>query len=110
MRNLVVKNDRNRAATHLDRSKEPQLTVGEGLLDYFAESAENVAQRVYDNESVRCFIGETELKGVVDLEPAIKFPPLSEEDKENRVLRVEMSFTPGYNPALAEFMDSLANR
>lgn len=110
MRNLVAKNDRNRAATHLDRSKEPQFTVGEGLLDYFAESAENVAQRVYDNATVRCFIDGTEIKGIKDFEPAITCPPLSEEDKENRILRVELSFTPGYNLVLAEFMDSLANR
>jgi hypothetical protein len=107
MRNLVAKHDHNRAATHLDRSKEPQLSVDEGLLDYYAENAENVAQRVYDNESVRLFIGGTEVKGLVDFEPA---QPLSEEDKKNRVLRVEMSFTPGYNPVLAEFMDSLVKR
>lgn len=48
MRNPVAKNDHNRAATHLDRSKEPQNTVDEGLLDYFAENAEKVAQREYD--------------------------------------------------------------
>ncbi|UNA02900.1 hypothetical protein [Enterobacter phage vB_ExiM_F5M1E] len=52
MRNLVAKNDHNRAATHLDRSKEPLLTVDEGLLDYYAEHAENVAQSEYARASV----------------------------------------------------------
>lgn len=80
MRNLVAKNDHNRAATHLDRSKEPQLTVDEGLLDYFAESAENVAQRVYDNTRVT--------KAVRLLEVGDKAKDLS----------------------LSEFLDSLANR
>lgn len=51
MRNFVAKNDRNRAATHLDRSKEPQLTIDEGLLDYFAENAENVAYSEYERAS-----------------------------------------------------------
>lgn len=110
MRNFVAKNDRNRAATHLDRSKEPQLSVDEGLLDYYAENAENVAQRVYDNKEVRCFIDGTEIKGIVDFEHIVRCPPPSEEDIRDRVLRIEMSFTPGYNPVLIEFMDSLLKR
>lgn len=51
MRNLVAKNDRNRAATHPDRSKRPQKTVDEGLLEYFSENAENVAYREYQRAS-----------------------------------------------------------
>lgn len=51
MRNLVAKHDRSRAATHLDRSKEPQQTVDEGLLDYYAENAENVAYCEYQRAS-----------------------------------------------------------
>lgn len=58
MRNLVAKNDHNRSATHLDRSKEPQLSVDEGLLDYFAENAENVAQREYDRASGFLYPGQ----------------------------------------------------
>lgn len=34
MRNFVAKNDFNRASTHVDRSKEPQLTIEDGLDDY----------------------------------------------------------------------------
>lgn len=52
MRNPVAKNDHNRAATHPDRSKEPQLTVDEGLLDYYAENAQDVAQSEYERASV----------------------------------------------------------
>lgn len=51
MRNPVARNDFNRAATHPDRSKRPQLTVDEGLLDYYAENAENVAYCEYQRAS-----------------------------------------------------------
>lgn len=54
MRNLVAKNDFNRAAVHTDRSKRPQMSVGEGLLDYYAENAQNVAQSEYERASVNC--------------------------------------------------------
>lgn len=47
MRNPVAKNDFNRSAVHPDRSKRPQNTVDEGLLDFYAENAENVAQEEY---------------------------------------------------------------
>ena len=53
MRNPVAKNDFNRAATHPDRSKRPPQTVDEGLLDYYAENASEVAEDVYDNTEVR---------------------------------------------------------
>lgn len=109
MRNLVAKHDRNRAATHPDRSKRPQLTVDEGLLDYYAENAQDVAEGVYDNSSVRCFIDGQEVKPLVDFTPAVKCPPLSEEDIKGRTLRVELTLTP--TPGLlAEFLDSLAKR
>lgn len=109
MRNLVAKNDHNLAATHLDRSKEPQLTVDEGLLDYYAENAENVAQRVYDNKEVRCLIDGEEVKPQVDLTPVVKYLPLSEEDKKSRTLRVELTLTP--TPGLlADFLDSFVKR
>ena len=109
MRNFVAKNDRNRAATHLDRSKEPQLSVDEGLLDYYAENAENVAQRVYDNKEVRCFIDGEEVKPLVDLTPAVKCLPLSEEDTKSRTLRVELTLTP--TPGLlSDFLDSFVKR
>ncbi len=52
MRNPVAKNDFNRAATHSDRSKRPQLTVDEGLLDYYAENAQDVAEGEYARASV----------------------------------------------------------
>lgn len=51
MRNPVARNDFNRAAAHPDRSKRPQKTVDEGLLDYFAENAENVAYSEYERAS-----------------------------------------------------------
>ncbi|QQG33564.1 hypothetical protein [Pectobacterium phage PcCB7V] len=51
MRNPVARNDYNRAATHPDRPKLPQKTVDEGLLDYFAENAENVAYSEYERAS-----------------------------------------------------------
>lgn len=51
MRNPVARNDYNRAVTHPDRSKRPQKTVDEGLLDYFAENAENVAYSEYERAS-----------------------------------------------------------
>lgn len=52
MRNPVARNDFNRAATHPDRSKRPQKTVDEGLLEYFSENAENVAYCEYQRSSV----------------------------------------------------------
>lgn len=109
MRNLVAKHDRNRAATHLDRSKEPQLSVDEGLLDYYAEHAENVAQRVYDNKEVKLFIDGREVKPVVDFTPVLKCLPLSEEDKKSRTLRVELTLTPT-SGLLADFLDSFVKR
>ncbi|URC22675.1 hypothetical protein KASHIRA_01010 [Serratia phage vB_SmaM-Kashira] len=47
MRNLVAKNDFNRAAVHTDRSKEPQDSGDEGLLEYLAQTSENAAQEEY---------------------------------------------------------------
>lgn len=109
MRNPVARNDYNRAATHPDRSKQPQKTVDEGLLDYFAENAENVAQRVYDNREVRCFIDGEEVKPLVDFTPAVKCIPLSEEDTKSRTLRVELTLTP--TPGLlSDFLDSFVKR
>lgn len=52
MRNLVAKYDHNRAAVHTDRSKEPQLSLDEGLLEYFAENAQDVAQSEYERASI----------------------------------------------------------
>lgn len=106
MRNLVARNDFNRAATHPDLSKRPRLTVGEGLLDYFVENAQDVAKGVYGNSSVRCFIDGQEVKPIVDFAPTVKCLPLSEEDTKNRVLRVELSM----KPTSAELLDSLAKR
>lgn len=40
MRNFVAKNDFNRASTHVDRSKEPQLTIEDGLDDYEEEKTD----------------------------------------------------------------------
>lgn len=51
MRNPVARHDYNRSATHQDRSKRPQNTVDEGLLDYFVENAENVAYSEYERAS-----------------------------------------------------------
>ncbi|QYC52500.1 hypothetical protein [Salmonella phage SSBI34] len=51
MRNLVAKHNHNRPAIHPDRSKEPQNTIEEGLLDYFAENAQDVAQEEYKRAS-----------------------------------------------------------
>jgi hypothetical protein len=47
MRNLVAKNDHNRASVHTDRSKEPQDYAEEGLLEYLAQTSENAAQEEY---------------------------------------------------------------
>ena len=111
MRNPVAKNDYNRAATHPDRSKRPQLTVNEGLLDYYAENAQEVAQSVYDNREVGLFIDSGQMKPVThDSGIVIKRQPLSEEDKKERVLRVEIVFTPKLGTELASLMDSLAKR
>ena len=62
MRNPVARNDHNRAAVHTDRTKCPPNTVDEGLLDYYAENAQDVAQSVYDGCRVRLFIGDEEIK------------------------------------------------
>lgn len=52
MRNFVAKNDYNRAAVHPDRTKKPQVGVLEGLLDYYAENAQDVAQSEYERASI----------------------------------------------------------
>lgn len=54
MRNLVAKHDHNRAAVHTDRSKQPQSSLLEGLLDYYAENAQDIAQSEYERASVNC--------------------------------------------------------
>lgn len=127
MRNPVAKHDYNRAATHLDRSKEPQLSVDEGLLDYYAEHAENVAQEEYGRcadylppgtvikksdypKLARLFMNGEEIKSVTQFTDAvIKHEPLSEEDKKSRTLRVELTLTP--TPGLlADFLDSFVKR
>lgn len=128
MRNLVAKHDRNRAATHLDRSKEPQLSVDEGLLDYYAENAENVAQEEYGRcadylppgtvikksdypKLARLFMNGEEIKPVTHYtDMALKREPLSEEDKKHRTLRVELVFTPRPCTELAALLDSLLKR
>lgn len=106
MRNPVAKNDFNRAATHPDRSKRPQLTVDEGLLDYYAENAQDVAESVYDNTSVRCFVDGEEINPVVDFTPAVICPPLSEEDREKRIV-LTLTPTPG---SLAELFYNFSKR
>ena len=45
--NPVAKHNQNRAATHPDRSKEPQSSVEEGLLEYLAKTSENDVQEEY---------------------------------------------------------------
>lgn len=128
MRNPVAKHDHNRAATHPDRSKEPQLSVGEGLLDHYAENAENVAQEEYGRcmdylpqktvfkksdypKLARIFMNGEEIKPVTQFtEAALKHKPLSEEDKKNRVLRGELVFTPKPCTELAALLDSLLKR
>lgn len=47
MRNPVARHDHNRASVHPDRSKKAPITACEGLLEYYAQNAEDVAQRVY---------------------------------------------------------------
>lgn len=101
MRNPVARNDYNRAATHPDRSKEPKLTVDEGLLDYYAENAHSVAQEVYEDACSRV-AGTSENYHVVQSSPPVivVVPELSEQDIKDRVLRVEMlSVTPVYYAA-----------
>lgn len=128
MRNLVAKHDRNRAATHLDRSKEPQQTVDEGLLDYYAENAENVAQEEYERcadylppgtvikksdypKLARLFMNGEEIVGVKDIVThSVHCPTLSEEEIKNRILKVELVFTPRPSAELAELLDSLLRR
>lgn len=51
MRNPVARNDYNRSATHPDRSKEPQQSVDEGLLEYYAINAQSVAYSEYERAS-----------------------------------------------------------
>lgn len=109
MRNPVARHDYNRSATHQDRSKLPQNTVDEGLLDYYAENAENVAQTVYGIDSVRLFLGNKEIKRLDDHAPKVKVLPLSEEDKRNRVLRVEFTLD-HISGTLTELMDSFVRR
>lgn len=128
MRNLVAKHDYNRAATHLDRSKEPQLSVDEGLLDYYAENAEKVAQEEYGRcadylppgtvikksdypKLARLFMNGEEIKSVTHYtDMVLKREPLSEEDKKHRILRVELVFTPRPCTELAALLDSLLKR
>lgn len=43
MRNPVSRHDFNRASTHVDRSKEPQLTIEDGLDDYEEEKTDEEA-------------------------------------------------------------------
>lgn len=67
MRNLVAKNDFNRASVHPDRSKEPQDYVDEGLLEYLAQTSENDAQEEYRKGSyqpgeVKLYICGEEIK------------------------------------------------
>lgn len=54
--NPVAKHNQNRAATHLDRSKEPQTSVEEGLLDYFSKTSENDAQEQYQRTMMGNFV------------------------------------------------------
>lgn len=111
MRNPVAKNDHNRSATHPDRSKEPQLSVDEGLLDYYAENAQAVAQGVYDNREVVLFINDEQIKPVThDSCVVMKRQTLSEEDEKERILRVELVFTPKPNAELTALLDSIAKR
>lgn len=59
MRNLVAKNDFNRAAVHLDRSKEPQVSVEEGLEEHYIEvnerpSGNTPEQIAWEEYKARC--------------------------------------------------------
>lgn len=109
MRNPVAKNDYNRAAVHPDRSKSPHLTVEEGLLDWYAENAQDVAESVYDNNSVRLFIDGKEIEPVDESVFDVKCSTLSEEDMKTRTLRVEFTFTP--TPGMwADFIHALAQQ
>lgn len=111
MRNPVARNDYNRSATHPDRSKRPQKTVDEGLLDYYAENADNVAQCVYDNKEVKLFVDGQRMSRVKDLvTQSVYCPPLSEDDIKNRVLRMEVLFTHKPIPELEELLDELLRR
>lgn len=70
MRNLVAKNDFNRASVHADRSKEPQDSVEEGLLEYLAQTSENDAQAEYGRHiagsSVKLYICGEEISTFSD--------------------------------------------
>lgn len=70
MNNPVAKNNFNRPATHPDRSKEPQNTVEEGLLDYYAENAENVAQGVYKSGCDTVILGRNSDNHQMTYKPA----------------------------------------
>lgn len=120
MRNLVAKHNHNRAAVHPDRSKKPQKTVDEGLLDYYAENAQDVAQGVYKEACERVVLSRNSDDHVVGMIPDysyivpttlvdIKPVELSEQDKKERILRFEIVFTP-QNTALDELMEALAHR
>lgn len=126
MRNPVARNDYNRAATHPDRSKRPQNSVEEGLLDYYAENAQSVAQSEYNKASGwlspgqvvkksdhpdlgRVFINGKILGVIKEFSQAAHCPPLSEEDKNNRILRVTLCLTPTPG-TLEELLDSFVKR
>lgn len=120
MRNPVAKHNHNRAVVHPDRSKRPQKTVDEGLLDYYAENAQDVAQGVYKDACDRVLLSRNRDNHVVGMMPDdsyivpmtpgdIKPIELSEQDKKERILRFEIVFTP-QNTALDELMEYLAHR
>lgn len=69
MRNPVARHDFNRASTHQDRSKRPQQTVDEGLLDFYAENAENVAQSVYRESCSRVSGMSPDDSDIVPMQP-----------------------------------------
>jgi len=120
MRNPVAKHNHNRAAVHPDRSKMPQTSVEEGLLDYYAENAHNVAQEVYKDTCDRVVLSRNSDNHVVGMMPddsyILPMTPvdiipveLTEQDKKDRILRFEIIFTP-QNTALDELMEALAHR
>lgn len=84
MRNPVAHHDHNRAATHPDRSKNPPNTVDEGLLDYLAENAENVAQEEYERSEEVKKGALYEAKGVELYINGIKMDGWAEETRPTR--------------------------
>ena len=81
-----------------------------GLLEYYSENAQDVAQAVYDNREVRMFIDGKGIKAVTkNLDLSLGCPPLSEEDKQDRILRVEVMI-PLVPDVLKELMDELSKR